>query len=212
MLQSEGRGCELFLPFFSHYFVKHFRMEEKMKINGRGSIIILCGLLSGGMALGQTSANSSVELTDYISAGDQVRITDNQGRIIKGKIEQISPDSLMLKGRSTALSGSAIRQIQKRRKDPWWNGLLVGGIVGTVSGLLIAKSQCTNDSECGAIAMVVFVPAGAAIGMVTGAVIDRSVSKYDTVFTGRVASSQSGFQVSPIISQSQRGLSLSITF
>lgn len=192
--------------------MKHFRMEKKMKINGIGFIIILCGFLSGGSALGQTSANYSVELTNNISAGDQVRITDNQGHIITGKVEQVSPGSLMLKGRSTSISASAIQQIQKRRKDPWWNGLLVGGIAGTVSGLLIAKSQCTNDSECGAIAMVAFVPAGAAIGMAIGAAIDRSVSKYDTVFTGRVASNQSGFHVSPIISQSQRGLSLSIAF
>ncbi len=183
-----------------------------MNINGIVWAIILCCFLGGNLALGQTSVRSSEELTGQISVGDQVRVTDDSGNTITGKVEQISSASLMLKGSSTALSAKSIQQIQKGLKDPWWNGFLIGGGIGTAIGLLVAKSQCQNDSECSAIASVIFIPAGAAMGMATGAIIDRSMIKYDTVFTSRSLSSQSRFQIAPIISQNQKGLSLSIVF
>ena len=51
-------------------------------------------------------------------------------------------------------------------------------------GALIAASHCRNYSKRAAIARVVYIPAGFGFGIAMGALIDSSITKYDTVFTG----------------------------
>ena len=183
-----------------------------MKINGSAWTIILMCFWAGGLVFGQVPSRSFDEVKKELSLGDTVRVTDDSGNIINGKVEELSSSSLKLKGKTTVLFADSIRQIQKKRRDSVWNGLLIGGGIGAASGLIIANSQCRNDSECSAIANVAFVPAGLVIGLVTGALIDRSMTRYDTVFSGNVGSRQARFHISPIISQKQKGLVLSIAF
>jgi hypothetical protein len=190
----------------------------EMKITAWLAILILVS--GGNLILAQESVPSLDELEKELSIGERVRIIDKSGNIIKGKIEEISPESLLLKGRKSNqlnrgrfdLPVNSIRVIQKKRKDPWWNGFLIGAGAGVVGGLILAKMQCTDDSECSAIARVIFIPAGTAIGMATGALIDRAVTKYDTVFTGNKVSTEHRFQVSPVISREQKGINISLAF
>jgi hypothetical protein len=137
-------------------------MEEEMKMN---KIVWLTILVSVGenLALAQESVLRFDELEKEISIGERVRIIDKSGNTIEGKIEDISADSLTLRGRKASLSADSIQVLQKRRKDPWWNGFLIGGGAGAAGGILLAASQCSDDSECSAIARVAFVPAGVAI-------------------------------------------------
>ena len=189
-----------------------------MKVAGCCTILVL--VLGGNLILAQGSAFSFDELEKEISIGERVRIIDKSGNIIKGKIEDISAESLLLRGTKSNqldrgifnLPADSIRLIQKKRKDPWWNGLLIGGGAGVAGGLLLGRTQCTDDSECGAIARAIFIPAGMAIGMVTGALIDRAVSKYDTIFTGNKVSSGRRFQISPVVSREQKGVNLLFAF
>lgn len=177
-----------------------------------GWITVLILAFGGNLVLAQESVLSFDELEKEISIGESVRIIDQGGNIVKGKVEDISPDSLTLKGSKASLSANSIRVLQKRRKDHWWNGLLIGGGAGALGGLLLSKTQCSNDSECSAIATAVFVPAGVAIGMATGVLIDRAVTKYDTVFTGNTETRERRFQISPVISREQKGIGLSLAF
>ena len=197
---------------FSHYLVGKHLMEEEMMVKGTGWLTVLILALGVNLTMAQEFALSFDELEKEISIGESVRIIDKSGNIIKGKVGDISPDSLTLKGRKANLSANSIQVLQKRRKDPWWNGFLIGGGAGALGGLLLSKTQCRNDSECSSIATAVFVPSGMAIGMVTGALIDHAVTKYDTVFTGNSVSSERRFQISPVISREHKGISLSLAF
>ena len=76
------------------------------------------------------------ELEKEISIGESVRVIDKNGDIIKGKVDDISPDSLTLKGRKANLSANSIQVLQKKRKDSWWNGFLIGGGAGALGGLV----------------------------------------------------------------------------
>ena len=189
-----------------------------MKATGWLTVLIL--VLGGNRIPAQESELSFDALEQRISIGESVRVIDKSGDIIKGKVEDITPESLLLRGRRSSqlnrgrfdLPVNSIRVIQKKRKDPWWNGFLIGGGAGAVGGLILAKTQCSNDSECSAIARAIFVPAGMAIGMATGALIDRAVTKYDTVFTGDKVSTKQRFRVSPVISGEQKGMSISLAF
>ena len=181
-------------------------------MKGIGWLTILILLFGGTLTLAQESVFSFEELEKEISIGERVRVIDRSGNIIEGKVETISPDSLTLKGRKAKLPADSIRLLQKKRKDPWWNGFLIGGGAGALGGLLLSKTQCSNDSECSAIATVVFVPAGMAIGMATGALIDRAVTKYDIVYTGNKLSTEHRFQVTPVISREQKGINVSFAF
>ena len=178
-----------------------------MKVTGWLTILLF--VLGGNMILAQESLLSFDELEKEISVGESVRIIDRSGNIIKGKVEDISSESLLLKGRKSNqldrgrfnLPVNSIRVLQKKRKDLWWNGFLIGGGAGIVAGLILGKTQCHDDPECFANAGVIFIPAGMAIGMATGALIDRAVTKYDTVYTGNKVSTEQRFQVSPVISR-----------
>jgi uncharacterized protein YcfJ len=174
---------------------------------------MLAFILWANSGLGQEPVHTLDDLKKVISVGNSVRVIDKSGNEINGKVENISSDSLILNGRRISLPANSIRELQKRRNDPWWNGFLIGGGIGAAAGLLVAQAQCGgNDSECAAIAKVAFIPAGMAIGMATGALIDRSIARYDTVYRSNSATTQPGFQVFPIISQKQKGLRLRIAF
>ena len=189
-----------------------------MKVSVWLTILVL--VLEGNLIPAQESALSVDELKKEIRIGETVRIVDDRGNIIKGKVEDVSSESLSIQGRKSNrldrgrfdLTVDSIRVIQKKRKDPWWNGFLIGGGAGALGGVIIAKTRCSNDSECSAIANAAFIPAGMAIGMATGALIDRAVTRYDTVFTGNSVSGKRRFQFSPVISREQKGVRVSLAF
>jgi len=181
-------------------------------MNKIGWLTILILVWGGNLAPAQESVLPFDELEKEISIGERVRVIDKSGNMIEGKIADISADSLTLRGRKASLSADSIQVIQKRRKDPWWNGLLIGGGAGAAGGIILAESRCSDDSECSAIARVAFIPAGVGIGMAMGALIDSAVSKYDTVFTGNRASANLRYQIYPVISREQKGIRLSFAF
>jgi hypothetical protein len=59
--------------------------------------------------------------------------------------------------------------------DPVWEGVLIGGVVGAVSGLIVAPyAMCgSNDSECSVIVRVAVGLPILAGGMVVGGLVDR---------------------------------------
>lgn len=183
-----------------------------MRNIGAAGLVILLVLLGGSRSWGQEPARSFDELQKRVSIGDSVRVTDAAGKIVKGKVKEMSSSSLRLSGSSTVLSADSVRRIEKQRKDSLWNGLLIGGAAGVAGGAIAARSQCTNDSECSAIANVVFIPTGLAIGMVAGALIDRSMTRFETVFTGQGDSGRLRVRISPIMARQLKGLSLSVNF
>jgi hypothetical protein len=65
------------------------------------------------------------------------------------------------------------RRAPARRRDPLWNGILIGLGAGIGGGYLWARNTCgSNNRECDFRAYPVGVVAGAGIGAAAGAIID----------------------------------------
>ena len=82
--------------------------------------------------------------------------------------------SLMLPQRESL---PALQKVQNRatgeRRDPVWNGLLIGAGIGAAGGAVWGRQTCgSNDSECFAIAGPVGIISGAGIGAAVGAIAD----------------------------------------
>lgn len=181
-----------------------------MKISKRATITVF--FLAANVVLAQDSRIGFEGITDGVASGDSVRITYKGGKTVKGKIESIDGNLLRLKGKEVLLETDSIERLQKKRKDPWWNGFLIGAGSGAAGGLIATGTTCHNDSECSAIAGVIFVPAGIGIGMAVGSLIDRSITKYDTVFENSHNSAGLRLRISPEISHEQRGVNVSFAF
>lgn len=181
-----------------------------MKISKWASIPVM--ILAANMAPAQDSSPGMERLAGKIAAGDNVRITYKSGETVQGKVEGIYGNRLRLKGRGVSLETDSIERLQKKRRDPWWNGFLIGAGSGAAGGLIATASTCHNDSECSAIAGIIFVPAGIGIGMAVGALIDSGITKYDTLYEDGTKSSTLRFQISPDISREQKGVNVSFAF
>ncbi len=143
------------------------------------------------------------ELRTAVQTGDKVRIIDTDGILTQGEIVGLSVNSFRLKVGKTIREwqDAQIREIQKRRKDPWWNGALLGLAIGGGTGYAIGQSGCGRDSESCFYVPAALAPAGMAIGAVAGAFIDFSIKKYDVVF-----------RLKPIVGKGRNGAQLSFSF
>lgn len=170
---------------------------------------------ASSLARSQEPAHFLNELDQKLRFGDIVQVTNLRGEKIQGKVLQVSGSSLALEsGRNRMdFSGDAILEIRKRKKDPWWNGALIGGGIGVAAGLIAARNECGgNDSECSAIAIPVFVLPGIGIGAAAGALIDRSIRKLEIVFTSVAPPSSTAIRISPVLSREGKGVRLTVSF
>jgi hypothetical protein len=166
-------------------------------------------------AWGQGPVRSFDELELKLHIGDTVQAIDDSGKKIQGRIADISASSLVLTVKTTrlVLPEKSIQTVKKLRHDPWWNGALIGGGIGAIAGLIITRTECgESDPECSAIAGPAFILPGMGIGAVAGALLDKSVKKFDTVYSAPRSSTHRTVGLSPIISRNQKGLHLSVSF
>lgn len=98
-----------------------------------------------------------------------LRVSPIVGRSRKGVLASLvlpSPDSLpaLVQTRQGAAD---------RRRDPVWNGALIGAGIGAAAGVVWGRQTCgSNDTECFAIAGPVGIAGGAGIGAALGAIAD----------------------------------------
>lgn len=167
------------------------------------------------VALAQPPVQSFAELQSTLKPGDEVQITDSSGRTTRGRVVRVSMGSLDLtvNGRQEELLEATIREVRRRRPDLWWNGALIGAVVGTVAGAAVKQRNC-GSTDCGEGGLVDpgFYVFGAGIGAGAGALIDHSVRRFDTVFVRSPPSSVRRFSLSPFLSRGLKGLQLSVTF
>jgi hypothetical protein len=178
-----------------------------------GALVFLT--LMPRLALAQTPARSFADLQSTLKTGDEVQITDSSGKTSHGRIVGISTSSLGLTvdGLQRDLSATAIREVKRRRPDPWWNGILIGAVVGTVVGAVVKERNC-GSTDCGEGGLVDpgFYVFGAGFGAGAGALVDHSIRRFDTVFTSPSPASVPGFSLSLVLSRDTKGLQLSVTF
>ena len=175
-------------------------------------VVAIAAILGAASASAQTAPGNTLSDTGLLS-GAIVRITDSSGAVVQGKLVGLTPTSIRVKaGRSVKeWRASDILEIQKRHEDSVLDGALIGLGVGVAAGIATAYGSCTHpDSECEAIANAVFIPIGAGGGLAAGALIDRSMHRFDTVFRSRT-SARSWF-VAPMLSKERRGVTVAVRF
>jgi hypothetical protein len=185
------------------------------RLHGIFSILVAFFALSCGAGWGQEPAHTFNDMRQKLATGDTVQVFDSNGNRTQGKVVDVSPDALTLesKGSRVVLSENTVGEVRRKEPDRLWNGILIGGGIGVAAGFLAASGVCgQNDSECSAIARPVFVLPGIGIGIAIGALIDRSLNKFGTVFTSPGAAGQPRVSLSPVFSRQHRAFRLSIGF
>lgn len=126
-----------------------------------------------------------------IAEGQRVRVTDESGRTITGRVAAISQSGLMLKdgSRNAEIPYAAIVKIDRPR-DGVWNGALAGFAIGAGIGLIgIAAEEersCRPDEWfCGAsfgppASAVVLMLGGIGAGIGTG--VDALIGRKKTLY------------------------------
>ena len=80
-----------------------------------------------GSAGAQTAVHSFEELQRMLKVRQTVVVTDESGREVKGRVDQLSTASITVGGRT--FTDTTISEI--RLPDPLWNGILIGAAIGT---------------------------------------------------------------------------------
>ena len=154
-----------------------------MKTQSFVSVITLLLVLTTSLQAGVIPGRW--EKLDSQPPGKEIIVTLNSGDRMEYTFKSSGPDDLTVtdpSGIERRVPKSEVQTIVSAEKtaDSLLNGLLIGLGIGAASGTLAIG--CTDDPECVANVRIVLVPVGAAIGALTGALIDRSISKSQLIY------------------------------
>ena len=145
-------------------------------------------------------------------------MTDATGREVRGRLERLSSDGLVLKAKGLETFVTAdVRRVRARDRDSLKNGTLIGLGVDAAMGTASCIGAVADDSgeidarvEC-AEGFTVFPGLGALIGLAVDAVIPGKVRVVDQASLPQGAS-RAGLMVVPLFSSRARGLAVSFAF
>jgi hypothetical protein len=161
--------------------------------------------------------NDADAIRQRVKEGQQVRITDDQGREWHGRIEAFAPDSLVLLTKDRQrhdLPYATIVGID-RPHDTLANGALIGFVSGAAFGMfaVIAEENAGCDPgaffSCGdptAVAYLLIPSVTGAMGVGVGVAIDALIRRDPTLFRR----GESRVTLAPSLGRGVRGLSLSV--
>ena len=179
------------------------------------SPILLLSMVPAALAA-QEPARSFEQLRSRpgAAAGESVQIIDSSGATIKGKIAEITNNSLTLTvdSNSRVMTESAIKEIRYRPKDSLWNGTLFGILAGAGVGWAMVANTCGNDTECAFYAGLAFIPVSIGGGAAAGAIIDWRMRRTETIFKNPTVSHTGGLKISPILTKSEKGIRFAFSF
>jgi len=177
--------------------------------------ILLLSMVPAVLAA-QEPARSFEELRSRprASAGESVQILDSSGATIKGKIAEITNNSLTLTvdGTPRVMNESLIKEIRYRPKDSLWNGTLFGVLAGAGVGWAMVANTCGKDTECAFYAGLAFIPISIGGGAAAGAIIDWRMRRTETIFKNLVISRTGGLNISPVLTKSEKGIRFAFSF
>ena len=163
-------------------------------------------------ASAQESPSSFAALIGHIRVGQVIWVTDTTGREVRGRLDRLSTDELVLKATGVdTFTSHDVRRVRARDRDSLKNGTLIGLGVGGAMGSAWCIGAIADDSgdidarvEC-AEGFTVFPALGALIGLAVDAVIPGKMRViYQT--SPRQADSRARLMVVPLFSSRMRGL------
>jgi len=138
--------------------------------------VLLAGLCGSIGAAAQDNAAATDSWAQ--NAGTELRVTDQQGRVGKGRLRAITADQLLLvvDGAEVAMPRSTITRIE-RRGDSLKNGFLIGALVGAPLGALSA-----GEVEAGGGSVAALAVFGIGVYGLIGMGIDAMHTGWTTVY------------------------------
>ncbi len=172
----------------------------------------------------QSSATTFDELRLAVKDGDQVVVTDSDGRRTRGKIAKVTASSLDLaieRSKFVILREHSQRTFtdtdvtRVTRIDSMWQGGVIGSLVGFVSGVVGPIPRCSgtrrNDIACDPLfRLIVAGPVFGLVGAAIGIGIDGSINK--VVYRGDPQVHPVTITVSPLLKPKSAGASLRLGF
>ena len=147
------------------------------------TVLLLAGLLATALpASAQESAASFDTLAERIRVGQLIWVTDTTGREVRGRLERLSSDGLVVRTNGLEVFGAPdVRRVRARDRDSLKNGTLVGLAIGGGLGTAWCIGAIADDSgeidagvEC-AEGFTVFPGLGALVGLTVDAAIPGKV-------------------------------------
>jgi hypothetical protein len=136
----------------------------------------------------QLPAQTFAELGAWLVPGETLSVIDATGQEATGRLANVLDSALLLTidGTGREFKADAIRQVDRRRRDPVRNGILIGLGAGALAGYAIGRTadspSCPRAGiECGQGAMVGTV-SGALWGAVGGWITDLLIRKRETIY------------------------------
>jgi hypothetical protein len=164
----------------------------------------------------QEPARSLEELRSRPRAatGESVQVIDSSGASIKGKVAEITSNSLTLtvNGTPRVLNQPLIKEIRYRPKDSLWNGTLIGIIAGAGVGWTLVATTCGDDTECAFYAGLAFIPVSIGGGAAAGAITDARIRRTEIIFKNTAIAHRDRLTVSPILKKSEKGIRFAFSF
>jgi hypothetical protein len=179
---------------------------------------LCCLLLAASPGFAQvtetTSSFESLGSASQLRNGERIEITDVTGKKLSAKFEGISESVLTARSGDSTLrfTKEDIAQIQRRKPERWWDGMLIGMGVGAASGAAAVAGICKRDSECSFYAGVVVIPIMAGGGAGVGAIIDSLFHKNETVYSRDSGSVLRRLDVAPLVGKDMKGVQVSLSF
>jgi hypothetical protein len=186
-----------------------------------------CTILMAAIGILATAAPGSAQepaaasfdsLMERIRIGQLIWVTDQAGREVRGTLERLTNNGLVLKADGLeAFAVPDIRRVRAREFDSLKNGALIGLGIGGTLGTAWCIGAAADDSgdidarvEC-AEGLTVFPGLGALIGLAVDAAIPGRVHLvYEA--PGRGVASRMSVTMCPLFSSRAKGLSLSFVF
>lgn len=142
-------------------------------------LLPVAGFLAAAIAASaQESAASFDTLAERIQVGQLIWVTDTRGREVRGRLERLPSDGLVLRTNGLEMFGAPdVRRVRARDRDSLRNGTLVGLAIGGGLGTAWCIGAIADDSgdinagvEC-AEGFTVLPGLGALVGLVVDAAI-----------------------------------------
>ena len=180
--------------------------------------VLLLMAASVATASAQDAATSFDALAGRIRVGQQLWVTDTAGREVRGTLERLSSDMLVLKADGIEpFAANDVRRIRARDRDPLTNGTLAGLAAGSGMATAWCIGAIADDSvgvdarvECGE-GFAVFPALGALAGLVVDAVIPGRMRVVYQAPPPHAAARRS-FIVRPLLSAHRKGVAVSLAF
>lgn len=174
---------------------------------------LLCGVFAAGLSTAEAQgiAANFQELRLLVRPGDTVVVTDTAGREIRGRIAELSPQTLGLAmdGARRDLLEVDVVTIRQRRGDSLGNGALWGLGIGAGLALVGMAATCSDCFHEGWALLVTGLYGGMGAGIGVG--VDALITRPSVVYERRPALG-ARLGLAPILAPGRKGALVSIGF